>query len=605
VAFVSDSYATNEQRDRRGTRLAIGGVVTLLGVLYLAGWLFMGRSVPSGTRVADVDIGGLSPDEAAYRLESELADRADDPIHLIWQGHRFTIDPEQAGLHLNVAATVREAGGGRSWNPVRMLEIMLTTGEIHPVIDVDRDAFDATLDRIAKQVDLAPIEPRVTFAADGTHTVVQPVSGHVLDREGVADDIVSAYLRSDDPVQLRINAVQPRADLGDVARAISTYAKPATSGPIRLQLPNRTVELSVPQFAPALSLQLEGDALVPTFDVRRLADNIADLRTRIGVEPRNARWVLRDGHPAIVPSRSGRSLDPAKVAAAVAPVVGQTGEARVAKLAMTEWKAGYTTDDARALGVRRVVSSFTTRYPGAHYRNVNLGRAAKLINGTIIRPGDTFSFNHTVGRPSTANGFTVGYVRRDGVPAKDVGGGVSQVATTVFNAAFFAGLEDVHHQPHRVYAGGYPAGREAIVSWPGIDLRFKNTTPHGVMIQSWIRPGGPKRRGEVHVRMWSTKYWEVTTRVSKRHNFRPPARRVERSPRCYPQDGRAGFDVDVYRYLRRLGDDTVDRTETMHAAYLAADHVVCQKPHRHKGHMHKGHRHKGPWHKGHQGGRRH
>jgi vancomycin resistance protein YoaR len=587
---VSDSYATNEQRDRRGTQLAIGGIVTLLGVLYLAGWLFIGRSVPSGTRVADVDIGGLSPDEAAYRLESELADRADDPIDLVWRGQRFTIDPEQAGLRLNVAATVREAGGGRSWNPARMLEIMLTTGDIHPVIDVDRDALDAALDRIAERVDLAPVEPRVMFASDGTHTVIQPRSGHVLDREGVTDDIVSAYLRADNPVELRIRAVQPRADLSDVARAVNTYAEPATSGPIRLQLPNRTVELSVAQFAPALSLRLKGDALVPTFDVRRLADNIADLRTRIGVEPRNARWVLRDGRPAIVPSRPGRSLDPAKVAAAVQPVVDQTGRARVAKLAMSEWKAAYTTDDARALGVRRVVSSFTTYYPGAHYRNVNMGRAAKLINGTIIRPGDTFSFNDTVGRPSPANGFTVGYVRRGGAPAKDVGGGVSQVATTVFNAAFFAGLEDVHHRPHRVYAGGYPMGRGAIVSWPGIDLRFKNTTPHGVMIQSWIRPGGPKRRGEVHVRMWSTKYWDVTARVSKRHNVRPPARRVERSRGCHPQDGRAGFEVDVYRYFRRPGDNKVDRKETMHAAYLAADHVICHKPPRHKGHR-SGRRH--------------
>jgi vancomycin resistance protein YoaR len=579
---VSDPYATNEQRDRRGTWLAIGGIVTLLGSLYLAGWLFVGRSVPQGTRVADVDIGGLPPDAAEQRLESALADRVGDPIPLVWQGRHFEIDPQRAGLHLDLEATVRAAGGGQSWNPLDMLRAMLITGDVHPVIDVDQEALDATLARIAKQVDLAPREPRVMFAADGTHQVVPPRSGHALDRDAVADDIVSAYLRLDNPVQLRINAVQPRAGLGDVARAVRTYAKPVTSGPIRLRLPNRTVELSVPEFAPALSLRLRGDALVPTFDVHRLADDIAGLRSRIGMEPRNARWVLRDGRPAIVRSRPGRSLDPAKVAAAVQPVVGKTGRARVAKLAMSEWKARYTTDDARALGIRRAVSSYTTSYPGAHFRNVNMRRAATLINGTMIRPGETFSFNRTVGRVSSANGFTVGYVRRDGRPVKDVGGGVSQVATTLFNAAFFAGLEDVHHQPHRVYTGGYPMGREAIVSWPGIDLRFKNTTPHGVMIQSWIRPGGPQRRGEVHVRMWSTKYWNVTAGLSKRHNFRPPVRHVERSRSCIAQDGRAGFDVDVYRYLRRVGSDKVDRKETMHAAYGAADHVICQKPKHHK-----------------------
>jgi vancomycin resistance protein YoaR len=94
------------------------------------------------------------------------------------------------------------------------------------------------------------------------------------------------------------------------------------------------------------------------------------------------------------------------------------------------------------------VSRFTTDFPHSPYRNTNLGRAAELIDGTILEPGETFSLNDTVGERTAANGFTKGIIISNGVFKEDFGGGVSQVATTTFNAAFFAGLEDVEHKPH-------------------------------------------------------------------------------------------------------------------------------------------------------------
>ena len=94
----------------------------------------------------------------------------------------------------------------------------------------------------------------------------------------------------------------------------------------------------------------------------------------------------------------------------------------------------------RKLGIPEEVSEFTTYYPHADYRNVNIGRAAELIDGTVLEPGETFSLNDTVGERTRANGFTEGFVISDGVFAEELGGGVCQVATTTFNAAFFAGL---------------------------------------------------------------------------------------------------------------------------------------------------------------------
>ena len=141
----------------------------------------------------------------------------------------------------------------------------------------------------------------------------------------------------------------------------------------------------------------------------------------------------------------------------------------------------FTTEDAKALGIKKEVSKFTTYFPYAEYRNINIGRAAELVDGTIVRPGETFSLNGTVGERTAENGFVKGFVISNGIFKEDFGGGVSQMATTMFNAAFFAGMTDVQHKPHSFYIDRYPVGREATVAWPTVDLQWRNDTPYGVL----------------------------------------------------------------------------------------------------------------------------
>ncbi len=134
------------------------------------------------------------------------------------------------------------------------------------------------------------------------------------------------------------------------------------------------------------------------------------------------------------------------------------------------------------------MSTFTTNFPHADYRNVNLGRAAELISGTVLKPGETFSLNDTVGERTAENGFTKGFIISNGIFKEDFGGGVSQMATTLFNTMFFAGLEDVEHKPHSFYIDRYPVGREATVVWGALDLKFKNDTDHGILIDARLSP---------------------------------------------------------------------------------------------------------------------
>ncbi|MEJ7707905.1 MAG: VanW family protein [Nocardioidaceae bacterium] len=223
------------------------------------------------------------------------------------------------------------------------------------------------------------------------------------------------------------------------------------------------------------------------------------------------------------------------------------------------------------------MSDFVTYFPYAEYRNINQSRAAELISGTLLKPGELFSFNDTVGERTKANGFVVGFVISNGVFAEDLGGGVSQVVTTTYNAAFFAGLEDVAHTPHSFYIDRYPLGREATVAWPTVDLKFRNSTPYGVLIEAWVVPSTESAQGEMHVRMWSSKYWDIDAGVSERYDFTNASTRYDPTDACVATTGYGGFDVDVYRYFRKPGATQIVDRETDHVTYTPADTVICAR----------------------------
>jgi vancomycin resistance protein YoaR len=203
----------------------------------------------------------------------------------------------------------------------------------------------------------------------------------------------------------------------------------------------------------------------------------------------------------------------------------------------------------------------------------NIHRAADLMDDTLLLPGKVFSLNKEVGERTGARGFAQGYVISGGRLEVDYGGGVSQLATTVFNAAFFAGLEDVEHHPHSFYISRYPEGREATVAWGAKDLRFRNDTETGIFITTGYT------NSSVSVRIWGTKIYDVGTSRSGRYNIKPF--RTVHNPKpsgtspgdCVNQPGVVGFTVDVTRTLSRGGQRV--RSENLHTVYQPEERIIC------------------------------
>jgi vancomycin resistance protein YoaR len=296
----------------------------------------------------------------------------------------------------------------------------------------------------------------------------------------------------------------------------------------------------------------------------------------VALAPRDATVRIVGGRPKVVPAKRGVTFERKDVTDAFLDLVVEDGAGRTLRVESVVDKPDFTTQEARDLGIVEEVSEFTTFFPHSDYRNTNLGRAAQLVNGTVLKPGDVFSLNETVGERTAENGFTKGFIISDGVFKEDFGGGVSQVATTTFNAMFFAGLKDIEHKPHSFYIDRYPVGREATVAWPSVDLRFQNDTPHGVLIEAWIDPSSPSSSGAMHVRMWSTKIWRITAGQSERYNPTEPDTRRLSGPDCVPNEGYGGFDIDVYRNFYKVGSKRLDHRETFTTTYTPSDTVICE-----------------------------
>jgi vancomycin resistance protein YoaR len=155
---------------------------------------------------------------------------------------------------------------------------------------------------------------------------------------------------------------------------------------------------------------------------------------------------------------------------------------------------------AQGLGVKQVVGEFTTNHKCCESRVQNIHRIADMTRGVLIAPGGTWSVNDHVGRRTVEKGFAIGGVIEDGEFKTDIGGGVSQYATTLFNAAFFGGYDIPAYKMHSKYISRYPYGREATLSYPGVDLKVHNDSPYGVVVWPTYTDTS------ITVQLWSTQY---------------------------------------------------------------------------------------------------
>ncbi|MFG3087998.1 VanW family protein [Streptomyces antibioticus] len=555
----------------------VGGALTVgVGGVYLAGLLLTGGDIEAGTTVRGIDIGGLSRAEAVHKLDARLTAAAPRELSVTVGDRSGTVDARQAGIGYDAERTVDRASRTAS-DPVSVIGGLFSSGgggSVEPVVDVDEDKARATLGKLAKTLDQKVRDGAVSFSGTKVRQVT-PQRGAALDVDAAVDTLRSAFLRdtANAVTALPVHETEPKVNAQEVRRAVRDIAEPAVSAPVTLTTEGRRVTIAPADLAAHLTLRPDASgSLTPHLDAKGLYAAPAVQRALAGVTttPANATFAL-NGDRAVVTDkgRTGIRVTDKALGKAVLPLLTKTGTAaRTGEVAAIRTEPKLTGANAARLGVKEKLSSFTVNFEPAPYRTKNIGRAVELINGSIVAPGETWSFNRTVGQRTESNGFVEGIMILDDQFTKAPGGGVSAVATTVYNAMFFAGVKPVEHGAHSFYIERYPEGREATVAWGSLDLRFTNDTGHTLYIQA------ESTDHSVTINFLGTKKYDAITSVTgPRTNIHQPAHKVNNTPACVPQTPLEGFDVEVDRVFHQNGKEV--KREPFHTHYTPRDEIIC------------------------------
>ncbi|MEV7524269.1 VanW family protein [Streptomyces sp. NPDC091371] len=556
--------------------VAGGAAVLGFGGLYAAGLLLAGDDVAPGTKVRGVDIGGMSRAEARRALDRELGPAAAAPVALRVGERTERVQPASLGLSLDTAATADRAARSGS-GPLTVIGRLFSSGDpdVRPAVRLDESVARGSLGAVGKQAGLEAREGAVTFKK-GKAEAVAPVTGIGVDVDGSLGALRAGYLRAGDgPVTLPVHRTEPKVGQQETDRAMREFAEPAMSAPVTLTVAGKRISVTPAVLSKHLSLKDDGQGrLTPGLDAKALLADPALAGPLRQATPGPAEARLRlDGAGRVTVAEEGtpgRQITEQALGAAVLPLLtGAGASARTGEVATESVRPRLSRDTVDALGIKEKVSSFTVDFERVPYRTTNIGRAAELINGSLVLPDETWSFNRTVGERTKENGFVDGLIINNGQYEKAAGGGVSAVATTVFNAMFFAGVKPVEYGAHSFYIERYPEGREATVAWGSLDLRFANDSGKALYIQAQATDTS------ITITFLGTKkYDEVRATQGPRTNVQQPATRTGKGPKCEPQSPLEGFDVAVDRVFVQGGSEV--KRETMKTRYTPRDRVTCE-----------------------------
>ena len=471
--------------------LVIGGSVALLAIVLGVGIGFAGSTdqIPSGVTIDGVDVSGMTASEAKQMLESRAAELASTPVVFTAAGETFSIRPKRLGVQVDWDAAIddalAESDGFILIRGFNRLLLRIQGHDVHAAASSSQRRMNATLARFGKAVDQAPKQASIEL--DGLQPVVVAAKpGVVLNRER-AEAVVLASLASlerQPAIQLPVDAVQPTVRAPDLA-PVAAQVRKALSAPVALRYRKTTLTLRPLQFSTFLVLPKNGSKTLAIGG--EAADAyFANLAKGLNRDPRDAEFVLAgNGRVRIEPSGAGRELK-VKPSEARLLAAALSSTARTGRLAVAMTAPAITTEKAKGMGITGVVSSYTTSYGGDPNRVHNVQLVANLIDDHLIAPGEVFSFNETTGDRNASQGFLEAPVIINGELKTGLGGGVCQVSTTVFNAAFDAGLSIEERTNHALYISHYPTGRDATVNYPDTDLKFTNDTGHWLWIRTFV-----------------------------------------------------------------------------------------------------------------------
>jgi vancomycin resistance protein YoaR len=568
-------------RPGRGPRVALIGllVVVLVSGLLATETLAAAGRVRRGVRVGGVDLSGLTPAVAGARLREAAGPIEASPLVLEAGAASLRLPRSRAGVELDVDASVEAAMAAGRKGPLdadrfrgwfARIDLPWRARVVPSSLHRQLAALDRRIGRAVREPTLrigpptlAPDADQAGGAAAGTGGTGAVAVELVPGRPGTAVDraraaaAVRAAAAAPAGTTVRLPVGERPPSVGPAAaQAAADRAATLLEAPVQVRHGDGRVDLRPAELAPLVRTELAGGQLGLRLDPAGL-DRLLRRRAPFAyTEPKDARFEPVGSRVRILPAVVGHQVDPGKAAAAVLEAGAATAPtARDTALPTTASQPELTTKEARALGVKEVMSTYTTTFNAGDVPRVhNIGLIAAAVHGSLVLPGQVFSMNGATGERTAAKGYRTAHVIQNGEIVDGLGGGVCQAGTTMFNTAFFAGLPVVQRRNHSLHISHYPMGRDATLNWPTTDLKFRNDSPYGIYITSRATPS------TLTFTFWSTsRGYKVTSSTSAARNFRAPPTRFKDDPtlpkgeEVVEESGSSGFDVTVFRTVTRAG----------------------------------------------------
>ncbi|MDH3731167.1 MAG: VanW family protein [Acidimicrobiia bacterium] len=534
----------------RRSLFAVGGALIVVALAWITDTAIQSGEVARNTEIEGLAIGGLGDEELRRSLEAMAESTEARPLHVIAPTRSFEGTAGEWGVRLDVDSTLDKAMAIGRDDPLTSFTSWVTSWfsatQVTAVYTVDEEAVVAAVAGRPESVEHRPVDPSFQ-AVDGKLEVSNGTAGTELDPATVAVAVAAAVADGviPDSVAVEWMATPPRFDAAVLENALLD-AVDLTDKPISVRLNERTTVIPTETARRWIRSTTETGTLTATFDEAMVRDDLAIRLSTLASTENPPAFSVVDGELEV-------ELGPPVLVCCEAPLASlveaaaRSGE--IAELTARQRDVDGGQAIADAYGIGALVAEFTTNHACCGSRVSNIHRMADIVRGAIIEPGATFSINEFVGERTVEKGFLSAGAIEAGHLVQDVGGGVSQFATTLFNAAFFAGLDFADYQSHTIYFSRYPRGREATLGHPAPDLALTNNTPYSVLI--WPE----YTETSITVQLWSTPYFTVEQTGQSSSRWGTACTRYDTFRERTAPDGRVLEDSVFATYRPREGVD--------------------------------------------------
>lgn len=563
-------------------RYSFIGVLGLILVLVVGAGadaaLTVGRIHP-GVTVGPFEVGGETREVAAQRIAQGVAERAAAPVTVTAGGASWDVTAESIALSVDATGLAESAysvGRGEFVSVVAgRLRALLGGVDLPLELTCDNAQLDTLVTIMNEAVATPPIDAGVTVTGT-TVALTEPADGVGVHAEDAREQILAGFVAAERVVSLELEPLKPAIDTAGAQKAFD-QARQMVSAPVTLYYEDKQWEVDAATIGEWIDFRRAEGVEPPTLEAFIVADELSStvlpLVEQVGRPARDATFQVSSGAVTIVPSEDGLQADAEDLTTRLNTVLTGPGE-RKAELTMRRVEAQRTTAAAQAMGIVERLSTFTTDFPASNKPRVNnIHTLASTLNGTLIPPGGIFSFNDTIGPRTAEKGYQEANAIVNGKLVPQLGGGICQVGSTIFNTVFFSGLPVVERKNHSLYISHYPTGRDATVSWGGPDFKFKNDTAN------WVLVATSYTNSTVTISLYGTKPgYEVTYDTGAWSDIKdPPVREVPdptlpAGSRVIFERGSSGRSIIVVRHVFKDGVEI--RTDTFKSVYRPGEEVV-------------------------------